>query len=362
MGLIDQTSHQLWISHPECVKEAFEKKVFKNGTILLDSIRPIDIKGVNTAIGKTTYRDNLFSAVFREDSGQERPVILAIEDSAYIDHGIVRNILARDAMTYTQCDLMYNSGKKLTGDELLSKSSASLIYPRVYTIYHNWSMRHWDGPVHMLDKVESVSPNALRNREVIPPYTVVTPQEFSMKEIRSFSTVLREIYAAMYWVEHKTERNRILGSRQFHFKELDAVAFDQIVAVTGSKAVRENFRNDEGGTYNMCKAFDELLEEEAEKKARKIAEAEIKAEVKKVKQALAAVHKKEVAEIRKEDRAKADAIRKEDRAAHKKEVAEIRREERARADAEIKEMRKKLKQMEEKHSQLLKLVPANTGV
>ena len=351
MGLIDQTSHQLWISHPECVKEAFEKKVFKNGTILLDSIRPIDIKGVDTAIGKTTYRDNLFSAIFREDSGQERPVILAIEDSAYIDHGIVRNILARDAMTYTQCDLAYNSGKKLTGDELLSKSSASLIYPRVYTIYHNWSMRHWDGPVHMLDKVESVSPNALRNREVIPPYTVVTPQEFSMKEIRSFSTVLREIYAAMYWVEHKTERNRILGSRQFHFKELDAVAFDQIVAVTGIKAARENFRNDEGGTYNMCKAFDELLEEEAEKKARKIAEAEIKAEVKaevkKVKQALAAVHKKEIAEIRKEDRAKAAAIR---------------REERARADAEIKEMRKKLKQMEEKHSQLLKLVPANTGV
>ena len=354
MGLIDQTSHQLWISHPECVKEAFEKKVFKNGTILLDSIRPIDIKGVNTAIGKTTYRDNLFSAIFREDSGRERPVILAIEDSAYIDHGIVRNILARDAMTYAQCDLMYSSGKKLTGDELLSKSSASLIYPRVYTIYHNWSMRHWDGPVHMLDKVESVSPNALRNREVIPPYTVVTPQEFSMKEIRSFSTVLREIYAAMYWVEHKTERNRILGSRQFHFKELDAVAFDQIVAVTGIKAARENFRNDEGGTYNMCKAFDELLEAEAEKKARKIAEAEVKAEVKKVKQALAAVHKEKVAEIRKEERAKAAAIRREERAVHKAE--------RARAEAEKKEMLKKMKQMEEEINQLLKLVPANIGV
>ena len=168
-----------------------------------------------------------------------------------------------------------------------------------------------------------------------------------MKEIRSFSTVLREIYAAMYWVEHKTERNRILESRWFHFKELDAVAFDQIVAVTGSKVVRENFRNDEGGTYNMCKAFDELLEAEAEKKAMKIVEAEVKKEVKKAKQATASA-------IRKEERAKAAAIRREERAARKAE--------RARAEAEKKEMLKKMKQMEEEINQLLKLVPANAGV
>lgn len=207
------------------------------------------------------WRDLLKSTVIKRNKDVVF-VLIGIENQSDIHYAMPVKNMIYDALNYgsqvKEAAKKHREHKdKITSAEFLSGFKKSDKLTPVITITLYWGADEWDGPRHLHDMFFDVDENLLK---FIPDYHInlVVPSEID--DFERFQTTLGEVLEVIKVSNNKEEMRKLIFSNPM-FEKMDNESVAAINTFIGTKIPI----NKTTEVTNMCKAWDDLLNEGIEK-------------------------------------------------------------------------------------------------
>ena len=281
MGKID-TCTKAYISNPRIFADAFNyyffhgKQVVKPEELAVQDITEIVLpygeekEGIIVPTQK--FRDVL--KLWTVMTSQEATyMLLGIENQANIHYAMpVRNMLY-DALNYSsqleEVSKKLHKRKDIRGDEFLSGFKKTDKVKPVFTLVIYWGTKKWDAPRSLFEMLDIKEEIADIIREYVNDYKlhIIVPNE--IENFEQFST---ELGYCFRYIQSSTEAgrlNRLIEDYADIYSNLDKISGYLLETVTDTK-ISKSAQKEE--SVNMCKAIEEMIEEETEKIAKRFFE------------------------------------------------------------------------------------------
>ena len=179
--------------------------------------------------------------------------ILVQENQNYIDYRMVlRNMLTESMMYNKQYKEKARRSKKannLKDDELLSGISKYEKFTPVITLVVNLSDKKWDAATNLYELFDIDEEPEIKN--MISNYHLNIFDYHDYDNFDDFKTELRQVFSFLRYSEDRDGMKKILEADREQFEAMDEETAQLIEVLTKTKGRRQ------GGTVNMCKAFDD---------------------------------------------------------------------------------------------------------
>ena len=191
---------------------------------------------------------------------QEEPIaILAVENQDRRDFRMPVRCMRYDADEYE---------RQIKAFEAESKSTQSAFEPEtvirllpVFTLVLYYGREEWTIPGKLYDMVD-FHRKARRLRGQVPDYPLRIISVTKDMDIDLFHTELREVMGILQRMDDKESMKAFFEADRAAFSQLTDQAFEVIVNCTNSRKLRKYItENREGGCVDMCRAFDEWIED-----------------------------------------------------------------------------------------------------
>ncbi len=216
------------------------------------------------------YRDVMKSLSAMED-GNAAYLLLGIEDQSAVEYGIPVRDMLYDAMQYAEqvegAAASHRRAKDYKGHsqgEFLSGFYKEDKLIPVITLVVLFSPDAWDGPTS-LHEMLSVQDERILSLVSDHQIHLIAPCRLSDEELGKFHSSLKEVFAFIKYSKDKEGMRRLLHSG---FPKLGRAEVDVLAHCVGVK-VRQ--QEEEGGT-DMCKAWEDMMQEVAERTTKEVEE------------------------------------------------------------------------------------------
>lgn len=206
------------------------------------------------------YRDIVRKVVFGTDF-----VIVGLEHQSDINYAMPIRLMLEDAAGYDEQlrnrQKRHRRQKDLQGAEYISGFSASDRVSPIVTLVIYYGQEPWSAAKELSQLIQYDGvPQELR--ELVNNYRIHLLEVRNYTEIEHFQTDLREVFGFIQCSNDKKRIREFAQEHQAQLEHLDEDAFDVITALTGSQELEQaKEKNREGGSINMCKAIQELIED-----------------------------------------------------------------------------------------------------
>lgn len=207
------------------------------------------------------YRD-----VVKESEIGINRIILAIENQSEIHYAMPLRTMVFDALSYDQqyqlTKKQHRKNQDLHGAEFLSGFSKEDKLQPITTMVLYLGEKPWDGPRTLHEMLDiSNLPSAVKKR--IPDYPLLLVEARRLKNLDQFQTDIGIVFGFLQHSQNKTELKNFVEEHSDEFSQIDEDAFYVISELTNTMKMDTIIENvvDEGGTVNMCKAIDDMIED-----------------------------------------------------------------------------------------------------
>lgn len=208
------------------------------------------------------YRDIVRKVVFGTEF-----VVVGLEHQNLVHYAMPVRVMLEDAMGYDgqlrKIQKRHRREKDLQEKaEYVGGFSAKDRLAPVVTIVVYWSEEPWNGARDLGDLLcmEGL-PEELK--EFVNGYPIHILEVCRFSHIDRFRTDLREVFGFIQRAGDKKRAKAFVEQHQEAFEHLEEDAYDVISTITGSAelAGRKEQYQEEGGTFNMCQAIREMIED-----------------------------------------------------------------------------------------------------
>ena len=217
--------------------------------------------------GKRTYllsgkcRSPTFSVIFR--------VILGTENQSFVDYGMVIREMGYEAGGYGEQlkarKLKNRQEKSLKpGDEFLSGIRKGERFVPIVNFVFYYGEKAWDGSTRLFDLLDIPRTEAWI-------YDYISDYRMNLVHAGNvvpghFHTGLKQVFELLPYSGRGKEMERYVEQNSGEFSNVSEETFELLATFFDDRELelakkKEQFRNKEGGGYNMCTAFREIREE-----------------------------------------------------------------------------------------------------
>lgn len=196
--------------------------------------------------------------------------ILACENQTDVNYAMVIRSMLYDALNYTRqvqemrSDTDGTRHFKNSGEFLSGMCKEDKLIP-VVTLVVYFGKQPWDAG-NCLHDLLSFSPEMKELKSLIPNYGINVLDARRIEQLDYYNTGLREIFGALKHAEDKLGITSHINENQERYSKLDLQTFELIHLLLGETDRLDTLKNtaitDKKGVFNMCKAFDDIREEE----------------------------------------------------------------------------------------------------
>lgn len=188
----------------------------------------------------------------------EPAAVLAVENQEYTDYRMAVRCMRYDADEYErQIKEIMSRHKAQEGISYFGEEDRIL---PVLTIVLYYGKEEWKRPRTIHDMLDFSRGRVFRVK--IPDYPLQVLSVRNDINIELFRTELREVMGILQRVDDKAAMRRFFAENREAFSKMTERGFEVIVCSTNSRKLRRYImKNTEGGHVNMCKAFDEWMED-----------------------------------------------------------------------------------------------------
>ena len=239
------------------------EQVIKAETLVeRDSTEVLSVLGIdNKEIQFQKWRDLLKSTVIKRNKDVVF-VLIGIENQSDVHYAMPVKNMIYDALNYGSqvkeaAKKHRENHDKVTPPEFLSGFKKSDKLTPVITITLYWGADEWDGPRCLHDMFAGVDSNLLK---FVPDYHInlVVPSEID--DFENFQTALGEVLEIIKVSNNKEQMQKLIFSNPM-FEKMD----NESVAVINTFIGTNIPLNETEEVTNMCKAWDDLMNEGIEK-------------------------------------------------------------------------------------------------
>ncbi len=224
-------------------------------------IIPESVQGSSLPIQKIRDTLKILSAMEDENAVY---LLLGIEAQSEVNYAMPVKTMLYDAITLAQqvervAKQHRQSGEygKSRGEFLSGFYKEDKLIP-VITAVVFFSEKKWDGPLCLHDMLETKDPRVLL---MVDNYRIhlIAPAELTEEDFSRLHTDLR---AVLKWIKYSKDKEHLLQETRTDpcFRQMSDEAINMIEIYTNSKIPHQ--KKEEGGTVDMCQAFDEILADE----------------------------------------------------------------------------------------------------
>lgn len=263
-----------YLENPEHFADIYNGTVFRGKQIIKpedlspaecnQSILLPDKSGRKKAVRR--YRD-----VVKKTHLGAQFAILACENQTDVNYAMVIRSMLYDALNYTRQvqDLNFNTDGtrhfKNSGEFLSGMCKKDKLLP-VVTLIVYFGKQPWDAG-NCLHDLLSFSPEMNELKAMIPNYEINVLDTRRIDQLDYYNTGLREIFGALKYAEDKLGIIHHINKNQDRYSKLDLQTFELIHLLLGETDKLDTLKNTattdtKGVVFNMCKAFDDIREEE----------------------------------------------------------------------------------------------------
>lgn len=215
------------------------------------------------------YRD-VFKMLAAMEDDNAAYLLLGVEDQTHVHYAMPARNMLYDAAQYVQpaekAARIHRENKDIKDDEFLSGFARDDKLLPVITLVIYWSPDEWDGPrsIHEMLSVKDVD-----ILKYVPDYRInlITPREIGDNDFDKFQTSLAEVFQFIKYSKDKMELGVVMDQNK-DFEHLDRRTVEVISEVTGL----DIYIPEESKEVNMCKAWEDMKKEAAEKAAKEATE------------------------------------------------------------------------------------------
>lgn len=206
------------------------------------------------------------------DSGEAVLVTLGIEGQEHIHYAMPPKNMIYDAVDYDsqvrEIAKEHKKNKDLTGDEYISGFSKEDKLVPVITLVIYFGSREWDGPLSLSEMFHVKNEKILK---YVNDYRVNIIQPGKIDDLSGFATDLGLILEFFKKAENKAQMRKYLENNREALSNLDEDAVN-LLAVCGNVNI-ENAEVEKGGSVNMCKAIDDMIQDAVDEKEKEMCKA-----------------------------------------------------------------------------------------
>lgn len=189
---------------------------------------------------------------------QSPAAVLAVENQEYTDYRMAVRCMRYDADEYErQIKEIMSRHKEQDGISYFDEEDRIL---PVLTLVLYYGRDEWKRPRTLFDVLDFRNAQAFRGR--IPDYPVQILSVRTDIDIELFRTELREVMGILQRADDKEAMRRFFDENRQAFSRMTERGFEVIICSTNSRKLRKYIlKNTEGGNGDMCRAFDEWMED-----------------------------------------------------------------------------------------------------
>ena len=214
-------------------------------------------------------RDVIFEAAFSQREKMIFRVILGTENQSFVDYGMVIREMGYEAGGYGEqlrARRLKNRQEKALkpGDEFLSgiKKGERLVPIVNFVFYYGENI--WDGSTRLFDLLDIPGTEAWI-------YNYISDYRMNLVHAGNvvpghFRTGLKQVFELLPYSGRGKEMERYVEQNSAEFSNVSEETFELLATFFEDRELdlaekKEQFRNKEGGGYNMCTAFRQIREE-----------------------------------------------------------------------------------------------------
>ncbi|MCR5673004.1 MAG: transposase [Lachnospiraceae bacterium] len=257
---------KLFLSQEDVFADAFNYLLFGGEAVIKpedlteqDPTEIAEIRKLGKIFTDQKYRDVLKLCTIRRNK-YATLVLLGIESQSNIHYAMPVRDMLYDALNYhAQVEAArrrHEGDHDLSGAELLSGFSREDRLVPVITLCICFEPEKWDAPRSLHDMFGKIDP---RVRKYVNDYrlNLITPDE-----IEDFNMFASELGILLEFINNANDKEGIRGIIKRRAKEFSDVSITTIDMINTYTSANFPTDNAEGGKVDMCKGWQDLLEEE----------------------------------------------------------------------------------------------------
>ena len=196
-------------------------------------------------------------------------VILGTENQSFVDYGMVIREMGYEAGGYgEQLKLRKRKNREekrlMPGDEFLSGIKKGERFVPIVNFVFYYGEKEWDGNTRLFDMLDIPKKEAWIY-DYISDYRMNLVHAGNVTS-ENFHTGLKQVFELLPFSGSGKEMKRYVERNSQEFSNVSGETFELLATFFDDRDLelekkKEQFRNKEGGGYNMCTAFQEIREE-----------------------------------------------------------------------------------------------------
>lgn len=205
--------------------------------------------------------------LLKKHKKRERICFLGVENQEKVDYRMVLRSAGYTLETFNrqlkELEAIHLKNKDMESDEYLSRmKKTDRLYPVIILVLY-FGREPWDGAKNLKELLKQDDyPEELRN--IVPDYPMNLLEIQRFEHLERFQTDLYLVFGFLQRRWDKEKLREFIEENKEGFQDLREDAYDVIQAygkVSALKKVKEVCRTETGG-YDMCQAWNEIMEEE----------------------------------------------------------------------------------------------------
>ena len=255
-----------FLSQEDVFADAFNYLLFGGDAVIKpedlteqDPTEIAEIRKLGKIFTDQRYRDVLKLCTIRR-SKYATLVLLGIEGQANIHYAMPVRDMLYDALNYhaqvVTARKSHEGNHDLSGAELLSGFSREDRLVPVITLCICFEPEKWDAPRSLYDMFRKIDPHV---KKYVNDYRInlITPDE-----IKDFGVFASELGILLEFINKSSDKDGIRGIIEKREKEFSNVSITTVDMINTFTNIGFPTDNAEGGKVDMCKGWQDLIEEE----------------------------------------------------------------------------------------------------